>query len=882
MTRQEFLSLTQSKIVILDGATGSNLQKRGMSAGVCPEQWMIENKEAVIGLQREFLEAGTDILFAPTFTANSIKLKEYGHEDRLEYYNRGLIGLSREAIAAYQSKTGNMRKVYIAADITMTGEQIYPIGKMTLEELVEVYKEQVQFMLSEGADLFVIETMMSLQECRAALLAVKELCDLPVIVSLTYSENGRTLYGTDPKTAIIVLQGMGADAVGVNCSTGPDNMQGIVREMKQYAYIPIMAKPNAGIPKLVSGQTVFPMEAEEFASGMEKLVLEGAGLIGGCCGSTPEHIRLMVDKAKDLAPPQVGSNHIRALATERNTVEIDINGRFLVVGERINPTGKKVLQEQLREGNFTMAAQMAAEQTELGADILDINVGMNGIDEKSTMLMVMQEALRVTEAPLSIDLSKVDVIEAALRIYPGRALINSISLEKEKFEKLIPVARKYGAMFILLPLSDKGMPKDLEEKKDIIRTIINRAYELGLTKEDIIVDGLVNTVGANKKAAIEALETIRYCKEELGLATIVGLSNISFGLPERQFINSTFLSFAIQAGLTMAIANPSQDLLMNTSLAADLLLGREEAAERYIERVTKRPVTLSSGTSGTQSTGSNKPGQGSSAAGAASADSQKSEGINTSEQTDSVNRKETANVIKAGDNRGSIKPTGTEDKNTITSGGLNEDADSQAIIQAVLKGNRKNIIALVEKEIEKDIKPDVIIEQILIPAINEVGRLFDKQIYFLPQLIAGAETMKLAIDYLEPMLSGSGLTKKRGTIIIATVAGDIHDIGKNLVTLMLKNYGYRVIDLGKDVPSDKIISTAREEEADIIALSALMTTTMVEMKRVVTMVRESGLKTKVVIGGAVITESYAEEIGAGGYSSDAQSAVALVRRLLEN
>jgi len=332
-----------------------------------------------------------------------------------------------------------------------------------------------------------------------------------------------------------------------------------------------------------------------FAKEMEKLTEAGAGIIGGCCGTTPRHIKLMVDRVQSNQPHMISAKHIRALTTERKTVEISISGQFLIVGERINPTGKKAMQEELREGKLNIISKMAEEQAELGADILDINIGMNGIDEKEMMLQVMQEVLQVVELPLCIDSSHIKVIEAALRLYPGRALINSISLEKEKFEKLIPIAKKYGAMFILLPLSDQGLPKDINEKKQIIHTILDRAFELGLTKEDIIVDGLVNTVGANNNAALEAMETIRYCKEELGLATIVGLSNISFGLPERQFINSTFLSFAIQAGLTMAIANPSQDLLVNTALAADLLLAKEDSAQRYIERATKRPTVITGG-----------------------------------------------------------------------------------------------------------------------------------------------------------------------------------------------------------------------------------------------------------------------------------------------
>lgn len=839
MTKKDFRELIESRIVLIDGATGSNLQKRGMPTGVCPEEWILDNKDILVELQRDFLEAGSDIILAPTFTANRIKLAEYGMEKHMEEINKGLVEVSKKAVKSYHEKNGNQRKVYIAGDLTMTGEQVQPIGTLAFEDLVDVYKEQLRYVVAAGVDLVVVETMMSLQECRAALLAVKESCDLPVIVSLTYAENGRTLFGTDPKTAVIVLQNMGADAIGINCSTGPDKMVDLIKEMKQYACIPIMAKPNAGIPILVKNETVFPMEAEEFAVEVEKLVDAGASIVGGCCGSTPKHIELLTKQVQNKNAHVISDKHVRALTTERNTLEIPLDGRFMIVGERINPTGKKALQAELREGILNIVNLMASEQAQLGASILDINVGMNGIDEKDMMLQVMQEAMQASDLPICIDSSHVPVVEAALRIYPGRALINSISLEKEKYEKLIPIAKKYGAMFILLPLSDDGLPKDIEEKKLVIHTVLERAYKFGLTKEDVIVDGLVNTVGANKNASIEALQTIRYCKEELQVATIVGLSNISFGMPERQFVNSTFLSFAIQTGLTMAIANPSQDLLVNTALAADLLRGVEDAAEAYIDRVTSRPTTITSGTT--------------------AADSKQLQlkvepGINTKDAC--------------------CSPAG-EHKHEECS----DEDHKKEIFEAVVKGRKKIIIEVVEKELALGTKPNIIIENTLIPAINEVGRLFDKQIYFLPQLISGAETMKTAIDYLEPKIEKKESVAK-GTIVIATVAGDIHDIGKNLVVLMLKNYGYRVIDLGKDVPSEKIIQTAKEENADIIGLSALMTTTMVEMRRVVELAQEAGIAAKIMVGGAVITESYADEIGADGYSEDAQSAVELVRRFM--
>lgn len=826
MKKGEFRKLIDERIILLDGATGSNMQKSGMPTGVCPEQWILQHPDIFIELQKGYIKAGSDILYAPTFTCNRIKLAEYGLEAHIKDMNHGLVKLSKEAI----KEAGIDRKIYIAGDMTMTGEQLFPLGKLKFDDLVDIYKEQVRFLVEAGVDLFVIETMMSLQECRAALLAIKETSDLPVMVTLTFQENNKTLYGTDPITAVTVLQNMGADAVGVNCSTGPDKMVDIITSMKEHAIVPIIAKPNAGLPELLNGETVFNMGPEEFAKETATLVKAGASIVGGCCGTTIEHMKALKEAVIELTPPVISTKKKRAITTERRTLNIDIDGRFLIIGERINPTGKKALQEELREGNLDMVLEMAKDQEKQGADILDVNMGLNGVDEKKLMENAITEITAVTELPISIDSSHVTVIERALRIYPGRALINSISMEKEKLEKLLPIAKKYGAMFILLPLSDKGLPKDINEKKNIIRTILIKAKEAGLTEEDIIVDGLVNTIGANKEAAIQTIETIRYCKDELGLATVVGLSNISFGLPERQYINSTFLAFAIQAGLTMAIANPSQDLLMNTAYAADFLMGKEEGDIRYIQRVTSYPN-------------------------------------HENRECNTKSLIETDGIKQYMSESSSSNPNLTDKINSI-------------IYEGVIKGNRKNIVTFVEEGLAKGKTAGFILDELLIPAINEVGNLFDKQIYFLPQLISSAEAMKLAIDYLEPFLKKDGDDKKLGTIVIATVAGDVHDIGKNLVVLMLKNYGFNVIDLGKDVPSEKIIETAKSEEADIIALSALMTTTMLEMKNVIKLKNESKLKAKVIIGGAVITQSYAEEIGADGYAKDAGEAVLVVKKVL--
>lgn len=811
MTREELRQMVKKYPVFLDGATGSNLQKAGMPTGVCPELWIMEHREILIKLQRDFKKAGTNIVYAPTFSGNRVKLAEYGLEDRLDEINQTLVKLSKEAVG---------EDCLVAGDMTMTGEGLAPIGSMTLERLVEIYKEQAKSLFEAGVDLFVIETMMSLAETRAAVLAIREICDLPIIASMSFEEDGRTLYGTSPAAAVTVLQSLGVDVIGVNCSTGPKEMIEIVKQMQLYAKIPILAKPNAGLPILKEGKTVYEMTPCQFASYAKDLVEAGASFLGGCCGTTPAHIKKLVEVARELEVRQPNPKYKSVLASERNVQEIVLGEKFLTIGERINPTGKKKLQQELREGSLELVKTMAEEQEELGAHILDINMGTNGIDEKEMMLRAIDEVGLTTSLPLCIDTSYVDIMEAALFHYPGRALINSVSLETEKIEKALPLAKKYGAMVILLPLSSEGLPKSKEEKEEMIHTLVKKAEEIGISKDDLIIDGLVQTVGANKRAAIETLETIKHCTEDLEIPTVIGLSNISFGLPQRKYVNAAFGVMAVQNGLTMAIANPSSDLLHNVILASDLLLDKPEADLSYIQGVREEKLAP----------------------------------------------KQTNAKLAA------------EEKKVEAGQGEKKEEFSD-VFKAVLNGKRAEIIKEVKKELKQGREPSDIMDM-LIAAIGEVGERFDKKIYFLPQLISSAETMKKAIEYLEPLMQVDGEQSEKITVVIATVEGDIHDIGKNLVTLMLKNYGYDVIDLGKDVKAEVIIETAKRENASIIVLSALMTTTMMRMKEVVELRDEIGLGAKIMIGGAVTTQSFAEEIGADGYSKDAQDAVKLADRLM--
>ncbi len=789
------------RIVFLDGATGSNLAMRGMPSGVCPEAWILEHEDVLIQLQKEYVEAGADIVYAPTFGGNRIKLAEYGLEDKLQEMNHRLVSLTRQAVGD---------KALVAGDLTMTGKQLYPVGTMQFEELVQVYKEQICVLAEAGCDLLVIETMMSLQETRAAVIAAKETCDLPVMATLSFEGDGKTLYGTDALTAALVLEGLGVDAVGVNCSTGPEQMVKLVTDMRKHITIPVIAKPNAGMPHLdENGKTVYSMTPEEFAQKCIALIEAGAGILGGCCGTTPAHIKALYDRVHTFNRPEGEERTKRVLTSEHKTVLFGLEDPFLVIGERINPTGKKALQAELREGKLDIAVNFAVEQEEKGADILDINLGMGGIDEKDMLIKTMYEVMGVSHLPLSIDSSNTDVVEAALRLYPGRALVNSVSLEAGKAEKLFPLIKKYGAMFILLPLSDAGLPKSKEEKIGIINTLLEKAYSYGLTNRDIVVDGLVTTVSANEKAALETLETISYCKDK-GLATVCGLSNISFGLPERSNINTTFLTMAISKGLTMAIANPSQKELMNAIYATDMLMNKSDAGLRYIDKMTG---TISDA------------------------------------------------AVKIADKK--------------------EEQYDEKLRNAVLRGNVSGIVMLTEEAMKNGgLEADYILNQCLLPAINEVGELFNTGKYFLPQLIASANAMKLSIEHIEPYLKKETSEEQTKTVIIATVKGDIHDIGKNLVALMLKNYGYKVIDMGKDVPTEDIIAKAKETDAEIIALSALMTTTMTEMKNVISLARKEGLKSKIMVGGAVITQEYADEICANGYAKDAAGAVTVANALV--
>jgi 5-methyltetrahydrofolate--homocysteine methyltransferase len=804
INRNIFRDYLRTQIMILDGAFGTELQKRGMPAGVCPEQWVIDHPAVIVNLQKEYIVAGSNVIYTCTFGANRLKLSEFGLGDQVAALNRQIALLAREAAGA---------DGLVAGDLSATGSFIKPLGDLPFETAVDIYKEQVRGLVAGGVDFLVIETMIDLQEARAALLAVKESCDLPVCVSLTFNEDRRTLTGSDPLAALLTLQSMGADAVGCNCSTGPEAMLPIIAAMKPYAQVPLLAKPNAGLPRLIAGRTEFDMQAPQFAAYARPLVAAGVNLLGGCCGTTPEYIRQVVAAVSGLTPLPVDPRPFTAVTSLRQAVFLGPDHPVAIVGERINPTGKKQLQVELLEGKQLLVRRFAQEQLALGAVILDVNVGMPGIDERRTMVDLVETLAATVPAPLSIDSSTPEVIEAALRIYPGRALVNSISAETAKLAKLLPIVAKYGAVFIALPLNDAGIPHTAAERCAVITQIYEKAIQYGYTKEDMVVDGLVMTVSADQQAARETLKVIDWCSNEFGVNTTLGLSNVSFGLPERSLINSAFLTMAISKGLTMAIANPANELLMNLKAASEVLVAKDRHSRRFIARFS-----------------GNVPAP--------------------------------------------VKKTTQPVKRDIR----------EEIGAVIIDGDQEQIEILLNEGLTAGLPPGELVDHCLIPAINRVGELFEQKQYFLPQLIQSAETMKRAFEYLEPLLAeaaASSGVQRKAKVVLATVKGDIHDIGKNLVALMLKNQGFTVYDLGKDVGAETIIDKAKEVEADLIGLSALMTTTMVGMKDVIDLAKKEGLTAKVMIGGAVVNQSYAREIGADGYSEDAYRAVKLAQQLLK-
>ena len=776
---------------------GTMLQARGLKLGEHPELAALEHSGWLLDIHRAYVDAGTQILCANTFGANREKLLRTGRT--VEEVIPASIAIAREAAQG---------KALVALDLGPIGQLLEPTGTLEFETAVDIFAQQVRAAVSAGADLVMIETMTDLQECRAALLAVKENSSLPVIVSLTYEERGRTFLGHAPACAALTLEGMGADAIGINCSLGPREMPALVEELTRWTTLPISIKPNAGLPD--PGGAGYDITADQFAAAMAGLTELGVKFYGGCCGTTPEYIAKLKAALAGRTIRDIPRNIPAAVCSPVQAVVID---RVRVIGERINPTGKKRMKEALLRDDVDFMLSQALEQVQAGADILDVNVGLPEIDEAAMMVKVVKALQGVTDAPLQLDSTRPEVLERALRVYCGKAIINSVNGDEEVLEAILPLAKKYGAAVVGLTLDKKGIPKTALDRLDIARKIMNRAMNYGIRKEDVYIDCLTLTVSAEQAAASQTLEALSRVKKELGLKTVLGVSNISFGLPARPLVNQNFLMMAMTRGLDLPILNPNLAAMMAAVRCYHLLMNIDTDARDYI-------AAYGSATVSTTVT-----------AGAAQA----------------------------------AAPSGGE----------------RTLEQIVLAGLKGEAGPAARKLLETA-APMEVVDGVLIPALDQVGADFEAGKVFLPQLIQAAGAAQAAFEVIREHLSARPGREEepKGTIVLATVKGDIHDIGKNIVKVLLENYGYPVVDLGRDVEPSAVVEAAKKHSAPLVGLSALMTTTLGSMEETIRLLRAEGTPCKVVVGGAVLTPDYAKRIGADFYAKDAKESVDVARQVI--
>jgi len=827
----DLLSVLKERIVILDGAMGTMLQERGMQPGQCPELFGVENPSILREIHSLYIEAGSDIIQTNTFGGNAFKLGEYGLGDRVEEINAESVRIAKETARG---------RAWVAASIGPTGKLLTPMGDGSFDDLYRAFAQQVQACERAGADIISIETMTDLGEMRAALIAARTESRLPVIAHMTFEPEGRSMMGTDPVTALIVLEALQPLAIGANCSGGAQQLLPVIKQMGRWTNRFLSVEPNAGLPQLVDGKTVFPDSPEDMAEYALRLRTAGANIIGGCCGTNPFHIQAMARALRGMRPIERPARKVLALASRSQHVIIGDDQPLAFIGERINPTARKKLAQDIKEGHMHIVVEEARRQVDSGAPILDVNMGVPGIDEARAMQKAVQEIQSAVDVPIAIDSTNAQAVEAGLKQFVGRPLINSTTGEDKQLDIVLPLAKKYGAAVLGLCLDEQGIPDRAEDRVAIARKIYQRAKEYGLRDEDIYIDTLVKTASAEQAYVMETIKALQMVKRELGVGTVLGVSNVSHGLPARDVLNSTYLAMAWSAGLDLPIINPFDKRMMDTTQAAAVLLNRDPGSGRYIEQfhdyqpatqVQRHPVC------------------------------------------------EQCNIPELLSPSTTIGPAPGKEKQSLNQELTTGTAIQDRMQQAVLQGNREGIEALIEEALQEGIDPLDIINQGLIPGIEQAGELYDKKRFFLPQLMMAAETMKTAFSRIRPLLEEDGGTSQ-GVIVMATVEGDIHDIGKNIVSVLLENYGFKVIDLGKDVPAADILDAAEKEKADIIGLSALMTTTMPRMAEVVAGVRERNMSCKVMVGGAVLTEDYASQIGADAYSEDARAAVAVAQRLL--
>lgn len=798
------------EIIFFDGGMGTMLQKNGLKGGDIPELLNLENPDLIEKIHSEYLAAGCDVITTNTFGANPLK------EDIFGCNVENIIGAAVAAAKKAAEKFSDSKPRFVALDIGPTGKMLEPMGEMTFTECYEVFKRTAVSGEKAGADLAIIETMSDTLEAKAAVLAVKENTSLPVFCTLTFDEEYKTLTGASPEIAGAMFEGLGVDAVGINCGLGPVQIKEIVKRMERVTSVPIMAQPNAGLPVIKDGKTVFEVRAEEFGECMADIARLGTAVLGGCCGTTPDHIRSTIEKCSAYKP-KITKKDI-TVVTSYSQLE-QLGNRPKIVGERINPTGKKKFKEALKNGDIDYILGEAIAQQEAGANILDVNVGLPEIDEGEVMAAAVKAIQATVNLPLQIDSSEPPVLERALRIYNGKPMINSVNGKDENMKAVFPIVKKYGGVIVGLALDENGIPETAEGRFKIAEKIVNTAASYGIDRKDIVIDALTLTVSAQQKESAQTLTALAMIKEKLGVKTILGVSNISFGLPRRELVNSTFFALALNAGLDACIINPCAASMMDTYRSYCALKGYDLNCAEYVGAYT-----------GT-----------------------------TAKTT----------VTKA--------DTVSEDKKTEIG---SEKADE--LFSVIVKGLRDRSHKATEHLLEETAPMDVI-NNVLVPALNVVGKEFEKGTMFLPQLMMSAETVKNAFAAIKEYIEKSGTVQQsKGKVVIATVKGDIHDIGKNIVRVLLENYGYDVIDLGKDVDIDVVVDTLRENDVHICGLSALMTTTVMNMEKTIQAIRAAELDVKVIVGGAVLTKEYADMIGADFYAKDALATVGYCNMLTGN
>ncbi len=773
----------KENILLFDGAMGTMLQMAGLPTGGLPEVYNIEKPNVVLDIHKAYVDAGCDVVTANTFQANAYKLKDCGYS--LEEIIKSGVTLARQSGGKY-----------VALDIGPLGQLMKPMGVLSFEEAYEMFKAQIIAGQAAGADVILIETMSDLLEAKAAVIAAKENSSLPIFVTMTYQEDGRTFVGCDPESTAVTLSALGVDALGVNCSLGPKELEPIVDKLLSFSKVPLMVQPNAGLPRIQNGKTIYDITPDEYGVFMEALEEKGVRIMGGCCGTTPEFIKAVRKHLSGKAPKTIEYPRYTGVSSGTKTVIFDHG--ITVIGERINPTGKKLLKEKLRSGDFGYIMGEAITQTQNGADVLDVNCGLPDIDEGATLKKAVEEIQSVCNLPLQIDSSDAKAIEMALRIYNGKPIINSVNGKKESMDLIFPLVKKYGASVVALTLDESGIPETAQGRLEIARKIVKEAEKYDIPKEDIIVDCLVLTASAQQELVMETLNAIKLVKSELNVKTVLGVSNVSFGLPARPILNSVFLGAGFGAGLDCAIINPMSKEVMEVVSGFRVLNNQDRDAKKYIEIFSQV---------------------------------QAEKKIENGEKT---------------------------------------------LIDCIVEG-RKDEARAKTVNMLKEVSPLEIIDGHFVPALEKVGASYEKGLIFLPQLIQSAEAVKGGFEVLAEQMPKDKSSK--GKIVIATVVGDIHDIGKNIVKMLLENYGYEVIDLGKDVPIKDVVRATIESGAALVGLSALMTTTVVGMKDTISALKDAGCKAKVMVGGAVLNQDYLEFVGADYYAKDAREAVIIAGKV---